>query len=59
MFTRGKWPRHYAEEILALTNKDDRKKLLEQAPEHLQPLIKQHVTNQFSLRKNKRKVKKK
>ncbi len=41
--SKEKWPRHYAESILALKTKEERIKALSEVPEHMQDLVKRHV----------------
>lgn len=45
-------PREYAAQIMRLETKQERKKALEEAPLHLQGIIRTHVEIQFQLRHN-------
>jgi len=48
-----KRPRHYANEILNITDVKDRRAALDLVPEHLQSLVKKHVEIQFELKKSR------
>ncbi len=44
-------PRHYAERIMTLKTKEERKAALEQVPEEYRKLVETHVRNAFMRRK--------
>lgn len=45
-----KWPRHYIEEILQEPSREERKRILESAPEPLREWIEKSVINEFERR---------
>ncbi|EDY85358.1 hypothetical protein GP5015_1598 [gamma proteobacterium HTCC5015] len=46
----GKWPRHWAAEILQLPTREQRKAHLQKVPEHLRDWVEHIVKNEFELR---------
>ena len=53
LLSRELWPRQYAVKILEGKTKEERQKLLDEVPEHLQNWVKKIVVNEFELRKGK------
>lgn len=45
-------PRHYADRIMKLKTKEERKAALEQVPEEYRKLVETHVRNAFEKRRN-------
>lgn len=48
-------PRHYADEIIRLRTREERRDALAKVPEIFQSLVETHVRNHFSLQSFKRK----
>jgi len=46
-----KWPRTYAAEIMAVPDKEKRKEMFQQVPEHLRGLVWDHCVNATRRRK--------
>lgn len=50
----AKWPREYARQIAAMTEREKRKEALAQVPEEYRQLVMNHVVNAFAMKKLKR-----
>jgi len=50
LVSRELWPRHWAAKILEGKTKEERQKLLDEVPEHLQNWVKKIVVNEFERR---------